>query len=201
MSSSEHFFVRSFLRAHEALLVHFNTPMSTRHPAGFPKDLIVAKGLNGQRLSFATIQGNDRGPWQVGHPADANGAGSVGLVVDVEDVGSVVAVDCTDSGSNDFGSLGLTPNAANCMRSINERTSSNEWWVQNFAPLGIFVFLSARVFVKRNGEQGEVEVGLPAILAAYPEDRIYSVANGSFVEYDRGAGRWPPTTYDQKVSE
>lgn len=201
MSSSEHFSVRSFLRAHEALLVHFNTPMSTKHPTGFPNDMIFAKGLAGQRLSFSTIQRDDRGPWQGGNPADANASGSVGLVVDIKDVGSVVTVDCTDSGSNDFGSLGLAPNAANCTRSINERTSSNEWWVQDFAPLGIFVFLPARVFVKRNGVQGEVEVDLPRVLAAYPDDRIYSVSKGSFVEYDRGTDRWLRTTYDRIVPQ
>lgn len=95
-------------------MVHFNTPMSTKHPTGFPDDLIVARGLTGQRLSFATIQKNDRGPWQGGHPADANAVGSVGLVVDVKDVGSVITVDWTDSGSNNLGSLGHRPNATNC---------------------------------------------------------------------------------------
>jgi hypothetical protein len=42
--------------------------MSTKHPAGFPDDLIVAKGLAGEKLSFVTIQKNDRGSWQGGHP-------------------------------------------------------------------------------------------------------------------------------------
>ncbi|HQU69773.1 MAG TPA: hypothetical protein PLI43_16455 [Albidovulum sp.] len=179
--------------------MHFNTPMSSKHPTGFPNDLIAAKGLTGQKLSFATIQKNDRGPWQGGNPADANAAGSVGLVVDVKDIGSVIAVDWADSGSNDFGSLGHPPNTKNCTDSIAERKSSNEWWVQDYTPLGIFVFLPAMVFIKQNGHQGEVRVDLPEILAAYPVDRIYSVSNGSFVEYDRATGNWRPTTYDQIV--
>lgn len=199
MSNTAPFSVSTFLRAQEALLVHFNTPMSTKHPTAFPNDLIVAKGLAGRRLSFATIQKNDRGPWQGGNPADANAAGSVGLVVDIKDASSVVSVDWTDSGSNGLGSLGHTPDAQNCADSIAKRTSSNEWWVQDYIPIGIFLFLPARVFVKQNGQQGEVPVDFPAILAAYPDDRIYSVFNGSFVEYDRGADRWLPTTYDQIV--
>lgn len=168
-------------------MVHFNTPMSTKHPTGFPDDLIVARGLTGQRLSFATIQKNDRGPWQGGHPADANAVGSVGLVVDVKDVGSVITVDWTDSGSNNLGSLGHRPNATNCTDSILKRTNSNEWWVQDYTALGIFMFLPACVFVKQNGQQGEVSVDLRTILGAYPDDPIYSVLNGSFVEYDRSA--------------
>lgn len=193
------FSVRSFLRAQEALLVHFNTPMSTKHPTGFPGDLIVARGLTAQKLSFATIQKNDRGPWQGGYPADANSAGSVGLVVDVKDVGSVITVDWADSGSNGFGSLGHPPNATNCTDSIVKRTNSNEWWVQDYTPLGIFVFLPALVFVKYNGQQGEVSIEFREILAAYPDDRFFSVLNGSFIEYDRGSGNWRPTTYDQIV--
>ena len=104
ISSKSPFSIRSFLRSQEALLVHFNTPMSTKHPTGFPADLEDAKTLVGKPLSFCTIQKNDRGPWQGGHPADANAAGSVGLVVDVNEMGSVVTVDRSDSGSGEAGS-------------------------------------------------------------------------------------------------
>ena len=173
--------------------------MSTRHQTAFPNDLIVAKRLVGEKLSFATIQKSDVGPWQGGNPADANAGGSVGLVVDVNDVGSVITVDYTDSGSNGFGSLGYPPDAQNCMDSIAKRTSSNEWWVTDYTPLGIFVFLPAGVYVKQNGNQGEISVDLPTILAAYPADRVFSVWNGSFVEYDRAAGDWAPINYDQIV--
>jgi hypothetical protein len=86
MSSQPPFSIRAFLRSQEALLVHFNTPMSTRHPSCYPADLEDAKTIVGQPLSFCTIQKNDRGPWQGGPPADANAAGSVGLVIDVNDI-------------------------------------------------------------------------------------------------------------------
>ncbi len=199
MSSQPPFSIRSFLRNQEALLVHFNTPMSTKHPTGFPADLEDAKTLCGQRLSFCTIQKNDRGPWQGGHPANANAAGSVGLVVDVNDIGSVVTVDWNDSGSGEAGSAGLPPDEPTCADSIAKRTTSNEWWVQDYTPLGIFVFLPAMVFVKRGGEQGEIDVNLEDILAAYPSDRIFSSLKGTFHEFDRVAGQWYPVTYGQIV--
>lgn len=193
------FSIRTFLRAQQALLVHFNTPMSTQHPTGFPNDLVDAKGLAGCRLSFSTIHKNDRGPWQGGNPADANAGGSIGLVVDVKDAGSVISVDWTDSGSNLHGSLGHAPNAQNCADSISKRTTANEWRVQDYIPLGFFAFLPAYAFVKQNGEQGEVPIDFPSVLAAYPQDPIYSVNMGSFVEFDRGTGRWLPTSYDRIV--
>lgn len=199
MSSQPPFSIRSFLRSQEAVLVHFNTPMSTKHPTCFPADLEDAKTLVGKRLSFCTIQKNDRGPWQGGHPANANAAGSVGLVVDVNDIGSVATVDWSDSGSGEVGSAGLPPDQPNCADSIAKRTTSNEWWVQDYTPLGIFVFLPAMVFVKRGEEQGEADVTLEAILEAYPSDRMFSACGGTFLEFDRVAGRWDPVTYGQIV--
>jgi hypothetical protein len=199
MSSQPLFSIRSFLRSQEALLVHFNTPMSTNHPTCFPADLEDAKTLVGKRLSFCTIQKNDRGPCQVDHPANANAAGSVGLVVDVNDTGSVVTVDWSDSGSGQAGSAGLPPDQTNCAASIAKRTTSNEWWVQDYKPLGIFVFRPAMVFVKREGGQGESHVDVPQILKAYPSDRIFSTEQGSFLEFNRPTGQWAPVTYGQIV--
>lgn len=199
MSSPPAFSVRSFLRNQEALLVHFNTPMSRNHPTAFPSDLMVAKTLVGQRLSFCTIQKDDRGPWQGGNPADANAAGSVGLIVDVRDVGSVVTVDWNDSGTGDAGSAGSSPSQQRCTESIVKRTASNEWWVQDYSPLGIFIFLPAKVFVKRGSEQGERDASLVEVLTAFPGDRVFSVYGGSFVEFDRLASQWVPVRYSDIV--
>lgn len=181
-------------------MVHFNTPMSTKHPTGFPDDLKVAKGLIGQKLSFCTVLKNDRGPWQGGAPADANAPGSVGIIVDVQDTGSVISVDWSDSGSIDGeGSLGHAPGPRTCADSISKRTTSNEWWVQDYTPQGIFVSLPAQAFVKRSGQQGEISVNLADVLAAFPDTRIFSVYDGSFVEFDRTAARWDSVTYGQIV--
>lgn len=195
MDSSQ-FSIRNFLREHEALLVHFNTPMSVRHPSCFPNDLRDAKSIRDVPLSFSTIQANDRGPAQGGLPADANAAGSVGLVVDISDQGSVLSVDSSDSGSiPQLGSLGLAPTPESCERSIRERTSINEWWVQNFYTLGIFVFLPADVFVKWDGGQGERPANLQEVLREFPHDRILSASNGKFAEYDRATETWNAVSY------
>lgn len=131
----------------KALAVHFNTPMATKHPTGFPDDLILARTLPGP-LCFSTIQVGDRGPWQGGPPVDANAAGSVGIVVDVDEQ-SVIRVDHTDSGFIDgVGSAGRSPTAVTCAASIDRRTTSNEWLVRDFKQLGIFVFLPAGAFVR-----------------------------------------------------
>jgi hypothetical protein len=200
MSSQSPFSIRSFLRSQEALLVHFNTPMSTKHSTGFPDDLKVAKGLTGQKLSFCTVMKNDRGPWQGGRPADANAPGSVGIVVDVQDVGSVISVDWSDSGSIDReGSLGYPPGSQTCADSISKRTTSNEWWIQDYTSIGLFVSLPAQAFVKRSGEQGEIEVRLADVLTAFPDDRIFSAYKGSFVEFDRAAPGLVPISCGQIV--
>jgi hypothetical protein len=200
MGTSSPFSIRSFLRIREALLVHFNTPMSVNHPTGFPDDLRHAKGLVGHPISFSTIQVGDRGPWQGGPPADANAAGSVGMIVDVQEAGSVRTVDAQDSGSSgQFGSGGKPPDAQTCADSITGRTTSNEWWIQDYTSLGIFIFLPAQVFVKRPGCQGERPTDLAEVLVEFADDRIFSVLNGSFIEYDRSEGKWVCVAYGDIV--
>lgn len=192
MSAPPTFSIRDFLYAQEALLVHFNTPMS-QHPTGFPQDLRDAQRLTGHSLSFSTIQIGDLGPTQIA-PAAANAGGSVGMIVDINDVGCVETVDHTDSGSiGGVGSAGLPPDAATCPASITRRTTANEWWVKDYTPLGIFLFAPTMVFVRRSTFHGEVPVELPEIIRAFPNDRIFSVYDGSFVEY--ASGRWSPATY------
>ena len=71
--------------------------------------------------------------------------------------------------------------------------------MQDYIPLGIFVFLPARVFVKRGEEQGKAEVNFQDILSAYPSGRIFSACKGNFVEFDRVAGQRDPVTYGQIV--
>jgi hypothetical protein len=94
------FSIRGLLRSRQALLVHFNTPQSG-HPTGFPEDLRNAKNLRGEHLAFSTIRVNDHGPYQVQRFEDANGGGSVGLVVNIEDEGSVLRVCPDDGGTNE----------------------------------------------------------------------------------------------------
>ena len=199
MCMTTSFSIRNFLRQKEALLVHFNTPMSVNHPTGFPGDLHNAKALAGYRLSFSTIQAGDRGPWQDGNPADANAGGSVGIVVDIKEEGSVITVDAGDSGSGASGSLGKPPTSQTCADSIDNRRTSNEWWVQDYMPLGVFMFLPAYVFVKGPSGQGECPIDQAGILKAFSADRIFSTDGCRFTEYDRSAGTWLPISYGDIV--
>jgi hypothetical protein len=194
------FSIRQFLRNKKALLIHFNTPMS-EHPDGFPLDLRNAIGLKGIPLSFSTIQATDKGPSQVPVPADANSGGSVGLIVDIKDAGSVVTVGPGDDGtkahvSGNHQSGGSSPTDITCEKSIACRTSTNEWFVQDYIPLGIFTFLPPRAFWKGNGE-GPIE--LEDVLNAFQSERVFTTISGSFQEWDRDAECWRLVEYDDIV--
>jgi heterotetrameric sarcosine oxidase gamma subunit len=192
---------RSFLRHREALLVHFSTPMSTKHPTGFPDDLRCAAAGVGHPISFSTIQVGDHGPFQCGASADASAGGSVGIVIDIQDDGSVQSVYPGDSGSiPGLGSMGYPPNPKTCADSIDSRTTSNEWVVQNYTKVGIFMFGPARVFVKTPNCQGEVDCSLATVLAEFPKDRIFSVHDGSFMEYNRAEKIWSRIQYGDIIS-
>jgi len=204
MDGLSEFSPRRFLRDREALLIHFNTPMSVNHPTGFPDDLRQASGLKGTPLSFSTIQGADQGPWQGGDLANAGG--SVGVIVDIKETGSVISVGPGDDGTKaqsdgNHQTGGSPPSADACAKSIDDRLTANEWFVQDFVPLGIFVFLPARVFV-RSAEgtfQGEREATLDEILAAFPNQRMFGSHAGAFLEYIRTERRSRPVEYPEIV--
>jgi hypothetical protein len=193
MSGVPTFSPRQFLKSREALLVHFNTPM-TSHPTGFPKDLHDARKLVATEIPFSTIQVTDNGPWQVRPPSDANAVGSVGLIVDIKDVGSVTSVGYCDIGSNSriagySKGLGQPPSDQTCAESIDRRgpKGHNEWVVQDYIVLGIFIFLPAGAFIVGSGER---DCFLPEVLSTFPNDRIISILSGNFLEYDRGNQSW-----------
>lgn len=192
---SQGFSIRGFLRQRGALLVHFNTPMSG-HAIGFPEDIRNAMTARDQRLCFSTIQLGDRGPTQVCASGEASAGGSVGMVVDILDAGSVCSVSPFDGGAIGPENGGWFPSEDECARSINERTDSNEWFVQNFVPIGIFVFEPALVVVRARG--GEVPISLDQVVEAFPEQRIFS-AKETFVEWDKSTKSWIPVTYDDIV--
>jgi hypothetical protein len=144
------FSVRNFLKARNALLIHFSTTMS-RHNSEFlfPADLHNAIKLTEVPLSFSTILPTDRGPYDrhsVNIPAHANAYGSVGIVVDIGDDGCVETVNHRDSGTNQVDASGAVqsdgelPSQAACERSLDLRSGTNEWVVRNYQTVGIFVF-------------------------------------------------------------
>ena len=106
MSAAVIFSPRKFLKERNALLVHFNTPMS-EHETGFPEDIRNAMTLRGVPISFSTIQAGDLGPCNISPASAANAGGSVGMVVDILDMGSVVSVGPADDGT-ELRKVGIT---------------------------------------------------------------------------------------------
>jgi hypothetical protein len=199
------FSIRSFLRERQALLVHFSTLMSNHPGLVFPDDLRQAAGLADVPLSFSTIMAGDVGPYQRPdmHPADANAGGSIGIIVDIPSNDSVVTVGANDDGTSfnpstgEIISGGYAPTPESCARSIDERTTSNEWLVLGYRTVGIFSFDPIWI---RHPSGGEVKIARDAAFACFPHFRIFSVLDGQFVEFDRGTGQWTPISYDAIMS-
>jgi hypothetical protein len=199
--------IMEFLAARHALLVHFNTAQSD-HATGYPQDLLGARGVKGAPLSFSTLLAGDTG---AGHSLRdslvANAGGNVGIVVRLDAGAHVVSVDPTDSGSKaglngQHQTGGLPPTLAECGRSLDARNGVNEWFVQDYTTLGMFVFLPADVFVRYSptpGDCGEITVDLTRVLTDFPGERIFSTYPGKkrFLEYDRVTERWNEIDYSE----
>lgn len=199
------FSIRSFLRERQALLVHFSTLMSNHPALVFPDDLRQAAGLADVPLSFSTIMAGDVGPYQRDdmHPADANAGGSIGIIVDIPSNDSVVTVGANDDGTSfdpstgEIISGGYAPTPESCARSIDERTTSNEWLVRGYRTVGIFAFGPILV---RHFSGGEGLIDREAAFACFPQFRIFSVLGGQFVEFDGTTRTWTQISYDAIMS-
>jgi hypothetical protein len=191
------FSIRNFLREREALLVHFSTLMSNHPDLVFPDDLRNAITLRDKPLSFSTIRADDVGPYQIPnmHPADANAAGSIGIIVDIPSDDCVITVGANDDGTScnpqtgEIISGGFAPAPESCARSIDDRTASNEWLVRGFRSLAIFAFEPIWV---RHPDGGEVPLERDLAFSQFPGCRIFSTLKGRFVEFDRGTRKWIP---------
>jgi hypothetical protein len=201
---SGHFSVCQFLAQRQALVVHFSTPMRHDDNLRFPDDLILAQTLSQKGLCCSTICATDVGPGTPGiNPAEANAVGCVGIVLSISDQGSVCAVHPSDCGTfrDVEGNLqydGDDPTAAHCAKSIDRRTTNNEWVVKNFRTAGIFLF---RPIVAQTLPPGspEREIDVHMAIAPFPDPRIFSAQNSQFVEYDRRRNEWLPVKYDSII--
>lgn len=189
---------RTFLRSRQAVLVHFSTVMAERPDLLFPEDLRRAITLKETPLSFSTIQVGDTNP----HMAGRGGAeGSVGLLVDLGLGTHIESVSPGDSGSNATGSLGVPPTEESCTRSIDARATSNEWRIQNYVPVGIFILPPIRV--RQAYDVGGVPtvaegpMTLERVIDCFPGQRVFSVNAHTFLEWDRASGRWRAILYDE----
>ncbi|WP_332811434.1 hypothetical protein [Sphingomonas sp.] len=191
--------VRNVLRAHEVILVHFNTP-ATKHEIGYPQDLRDALVNPTWKMCYSTIKAADRGPAQVGPGEQSAAFGSVGVLVDL---GATTQIECVcnfDAGSNgrlSSEALGSLATVESCEASIVDRVGHNEWLVANAVPLGIFLFPASRVYVR--AEDGEIEYDWGLVVQDFPEQRIFSKLQGVWQEFDRPTATWQPRTYDEIV--
>jgi hypothetical protein len=202
------FSVRSFLRERQALLVHFPTavaPGTVEVLADHLKRIIRSKqGV----LPFSTIMSSDIGPYQAEtHPEDANAAASVGVVIDVPRDDDVLAVAPCDiglyaqvlDGEIRFGGMAPSPEA--CALSIDDRRSSNEWLIQGYRVIGIFAFEPAYVFHQVSDDVVvDVRVVQEDVLAAFTDQRVFSIRNGHFVEFSFQTRLWEPVSYEAIIS-
>lgn len=195
------FSAREFLRSRHAVLVHFSTVMSARLDLNFPDNLRRALSLSNIPLSFSTIQPGDTNP----HSGAGRGGaeGSVGILVDISSTTIIRSVSASDSGSSEMGSLGSVANEVNCTASIDNRETSNEWHIQDYVPIGLFILLP--ILVRRSVKIGdgdallEVEIGLEEAIDPFPDLRIFGANAETFLEYNRTTQQWDPAAYDQII--
>ena len=182
------------------VLVHFSTLMTSRPDLVFPDDMRQAMGLTGIPLAFSTIQPGDTNPFGGGR---GGAEGSIGIIVDVGSATVIHSVSPSDSGSSEIGSLGLPPTEENCAASIDQRTTSNEWHVQDYVPVGIFILppIVIRQVAIVMGEPiaGEVELNLQTAVAPFADQRIFSANARTFLEFDRPSGQWRAVLYDEII--
>jgi hypothetical protein len=192
---------REFLRGRNAVLVHFSTVRTvgkSQPDLVFPQDLINASGLQDQELSFSTILRGDSNSRMKDGRGGAEGC--VGILVDIGPSADVRSVLHCDSGAGRFG---LEPTEENCAASIDKRTTSNEWRVLNYVPVGMFVLPPIYVISVMNVGglpiARDIKVSLAEAIAPFPKYRIFSANDHSFLQLDRASSEWREVDYDSMI--
>lgn len=188
--------IRDFLISRDAVLVHFSTPMARDPSRHFPHDMINALSLSGVPLSFSTIQRGDR--FDPDGAGKGGAEGSIGILVDLVPTTQILKVDSSDLGSSNYGGQntggGHAPTPQTCADSIDQRTRSNEWFVQDYKPIGIFVLppLLARVPVPDVPDTfAEASISLDEIVDIHFSGyRVLSANERTFLEFDRSSRQW-----------
>lgn len=193
---------REFLRRRQAVLVHFSTVMSSHPELLFPGDMHQAAKLRGVPLAFSTILCGDGNPWSGGH---GGAEGSIGMIVDIGPGTIIRRVAPHDIGSSPLGSGGLEPSAESCAESIDHRTTSNEWHVQDYEPVGIFILppiLVRRSLAVPGLDEPVIDdapITLEQAINPFPMSRIFSATENTYLEYERARAGWRAITYDDII--
>lgn len=189
--------IRNFLIGREAVLVHFSTVMARDPSRYFPVDMKNAMSLTGVGLSFSTIQKGDTFDPMDNGKGGAEGA--VGILADIVPTTQVVKVHPSDMGSLVMGGtasgLGVAPSPQACADSIDLRQRSNEWLVQDYNVVGIFVLPPLLVRIPVPGTvpviYAEFQTTIDDVVdVCFPHQRVFSANQGSFIEFDRASRSW-----------
>ncbi len=164
--------IRNILRNENALVVHFSgTPRGIgggQIRPDFPADLQqVAKNAHVWEVACSTVStGQTRGTGSI--------IGSVGLILQCQDGGSLLGVFHDDAGSWYDPSTGrrnlgccVVPTTASCTSSIKNRVHYNEWVLRDYVTVGVFIDGSFDVWDSSVSFQRETD--LDEIQAAFPE--------------------------------
>ena len=186
------------LKAKQALLVHFNTPMSL-HPLGYPDDLRDALANPHWEMCYSTILPSDLGPAQTDW-GSAQACGSVGVVVDLQPTTRLIRVNHGDGGSMgrlSLPGLGETADLATCTSSIDRRAKGhNEWFLADAVAVGIFSFPNPHIF--KPGE-GDAPYALDRVATDFPDQPLLTAHEGRFWRHDRASTTWQQVGYDEII--
>lgn len=180
------------------MLVHFSTVMARDQSLVFPDDVKNAMTLRGTSLAFSTIQKGDRfDPTDTGK---GGAEGSTRMLVDIAATTRVLKVHPSDMGSYIDNSgradgMGSPPTAESCARSIDDRNRSNEWLVQDYEPLGIFILppllVRGRIPNFDPATYAEMPIDFDKLADhVFPDLPIFTANGKTYGEFDRASRTW-----------
>jgi len=181
---------RTFLRRRNALIVHFSgCPKGVGFDTCYPDDLVQATANPHWGLACSVVKPGD---------GIGNAFGFVGIIVDVTKDTSVVAVSTDDCGSQvDRGTgkriaLDMIPTAEKCEKSLDERTKHNEWVVEDYEVMGIFVLRPPQIW-SGSGLGGPTKITVGDIHATFGKPVVTTDEQG-FWRWHSG-DRWCRCTH------
>lgn len=184
--------LHDFLRNNNALVVHFSgAPPGVPAlpvPLRYPDDLrAVLAGSAQTGIACSLVRPGDTFVGVARHAL-----GCIGVVVDLEDQDSLIAVSATDLGSQVINGIRqyhpMNVTLQDCVDSLLQRgrapggTNYNEWGLKNFKPMGIFVAEPFEIY-RQMGVPDVTTVQNVAV--EFPGWPIYSFAQGGL--YSQGS--------------
>lgn len=188
--------VHDILRSHSALVVHFSgAPKGAGAERGnlFPEDLLhIVSGQAQGGVSCSTVKPNDMFAGEA-----RNAIGCIGLVLDLNQSTSLVAVSPSDCGSVEENgarvvgheadiSVGDVESSISCRR----HDSYNEWVLRDFKILGVFAIRPLEVSVR-------CKVSLPEGAPSYLHENsdVIGIAHTSFPDVESRFPNLPIYTF------